>query len=92
MLRISAEIDLNLPQPNYSEIKEKLDSALDLSAKLGMQPHEGHCHLALAKLYRQSGNLGATQKELSAARHCYEQLGMTFWMAQCAANHFNNII
>lgn len=80
LLRISAEIDSNLPNPNYGEIKQKIDEALRLTMQYGMLPSVGHSHLALSKLNKKMGNLDNSKAELSSALAIYEKLGMSYWI------------
>ncbi len=83
LLRISAEIDLHLPNPNWKAIKQQLDDALKLSTQLEMLPNIGHCHLAMAKLYQQMENNEESEKALEAALRIYKQLDMPYWIEQC---------
>lgn len=80
MLRLAAEIDLNLPKPNYKIIREKIDIAFELTRRLGMTTHIGHCHLLLAKLHQKVGNARESLKELNKALEIYKQLDMPFWI------------
>lgn len=83
LLRIAAEIDLNLPNPDHGEIKKKLDKALQITRKHNMLPNAGHCHFTYAKLYQQIGDVEKYQNELNNAFKYYKKLGMTFWLTQC---------
>ncbi len=50
--------------------------ALDLAGKLGMRPLVAHCHLALAKLSRQTGAAQEAKEHLAAATAQYRQMQM----------------
>lgn len=80
LMRISAEIDLYLPNPNQAEIKEKLEEALQATAQTGMLPSLGHCHLAFARLYQMMGDSENRKNELKSALSQYEKLGMGYWI------------
>ncbi len=80
LLRISAEVDLYLPNPNFPEIKKKLDEALQLCIQYGMLPYVGHCHLTTADLYEKMGELEKRKTELNEALSSYEKLGMKYWI------------
>ncbi len=80
LLRMSAEIDLYLPNPNQTEIKEKLEEALQMTAQQGMLPSLGHCHLVFARLYQMMGDSENRKNELKSALSQYEKLGMPYWI------------
>src|SRR3990167_8475960 len=77
--RISANIDLLLPNPNFVEIKKKLEEALQLTTQYNMLPYIAHCHVSLATLYHKMNDVEKRQAELKAAVAAFEKLGMTYW-------------
>ena len=44
-----------------------------------------HCHLALGKLNRRSGNRGQAEEHLSIAILMYREMGMAYWLEQAEA-------
>jgi class 3 adenylate cyclase len=73
--RVSAEIDMQLPDPDYHAIKLKLEDALQQSTALHMTLHEAHCHAAFAKLYQQMNDNSKAKQELIAAQFIYDNIG-----------------
>lgn len=80
LLRISGEIDLSLPNPNFEEINKKLEEALRLSNQYGLMPSVGHCYLVLASLYQKMGNSENRKTALKSAQSIYEKYGMPYWI------------
>ncbi len=85
LYRISADIDLKSPSPNYEEIKHKLDESLRLATEAGMMPTIGHCHQTFAGLYQKMGDLEKRKSALNSALASYEKLGMNYWVEQIKA-------
>lgn len=76
LLRLSAEIDLHDPLPDYVSIEQKLQESIERGKKLGMVSNAGHCQWVLAKMHRQAGNIEASKQAEQAAHQCYEELNM----------------
>lgn len=76
LLRLCAEIDLNLPHPDYKHIKQQLQQSIEWGERLGMVANYGHCQSVLAKLYKQMGDIKSANHANQAATQCYADLGM----------------
>lgn len=76
MLRLMAEIDLNLPHPDYKKINQLLQESIENGEKLGMVSNMGHCQLVLAKMHEQMGNSAAAENAQLLAKQCYEKLNI----------------
>ena len=83
LLRIEAEIDMQLSNPDYFAIKKQLEVALQMAQDLDMLAHVAHCRLALGKLYQRSGDKIAAKNEFNIALIGYQTLGMSFWLQKC---------
>ncbi len=70
--------DAQSAQAHYRE-------ALALAEPRGMRPLVAHCHLGLAKLYRQSGMRPDAQEHLTIATTMYREMDMPFWLEQAGA-------
>lgn len=83
LLRLSSEIDLHLPQPNFAEIQLKLNNALQIATEHGIFVQIAHCHLALAELNRQMGEQNAHFHELKVALEYYEKFNIPYLIKKC---------
>ncbi len=45
-----------------------------------------HCHVALGRLYRQTGKREQAQEHLTTARAMYGEMGMTYWLEKLEKN------
>ncbi len=81
-LRLEAEL---LALGDSAGARERLEEALALAAELGMRPEVAHCHLGLAKLYRNTGNREQATKHFSTAATMYREMDMQFWLEQAKA-------
>jgi len=79
LARLSADFDLQLPNPNFAEIKKKIEEAFELSQKYTLRFNFGHCHISLSKVYEKMGDVENRKKELEQAILNFDQLGMTGW-------------
>ena len=84
LLTISAEIDLQSPQPqkDWRGIRNKLDDSLRLAKQLDMLPHIGHGCLAYARLCHVVGEQRESKKLLKTAVDIYRRLDMAYWVKQ----------
>ena len=73
LLRLMAEIDLNLPHPDYGKINQQLQESIESGDRLGMVSNRGHCQFVLAKMYQQMGNPEAAENAEQTAKECYEK-------------------
>lgn len=85
LLRVSAEIDLAMPNPNYEEIKRKLEEALEILSKMKMWAFVGRSHLSLAKLYQKMGDIENKNKQIILTLDYFEKFKMTYWAEQTRA-------
>ena len=53
-----------------------------LADELGMRPLVAHCHLALGKLYRRTGQRERAHEHLGTATAMYREMDMPFWLEQ----------
>jgi predicted ATPase len=83
LIRTSAEIDLNLPNPNFVKIKKKLDQSLQECTRLKMDVQIAHCHFALATLHQKTQDRKAYLNELKLASEIYKKLDMNYWFEKC---------
>jgi class 3 adenylate cyclase/tetratricopeptide (TPR) repeat protein len=78
-LKLSADIDLCLPNPDFTAIKAKLDEAMDLFNEFGIQPQLARLHLTLATMYQKMGDTENFKLEKQKASSDFERLGMPYW-------------
>jgi tetratricopeptide (TPR) repeat protein len=80
-LRVEAELDLHLSEPNYSQIEQKIQEALNLAQASELQAEIAHCHLALAKLYKKMGETESCREASNKALETYKKLDMPYWVS-----------
>jgi class 3 adenylate cyclase/tetratricopeptide (TPR) repeat protein len=56
--------------------------ALELAGELGMRPLVAHCHLGLARTYRELGRVEDAQFHFGGARRLYRELAMGLWLQE----------
>lgn len=78
LLRLNAEIDLQLPSPNYVAIKQQLQQAIEYGDKLGMVSNYGRCQLVLAKMYHQLGDQESYEQAMQLAQQCFDELDINY--------------
>lgn len=83
LIRLNAEINLILKQQNHITIKKEIELALSKAKEIGLRPQVAHCHLAMAKLYKQQKKIKSSKKEILLALTEFEKLGMYFWVNHC---------
>lgn len=83
LLRIQAEIDLACPQPDFTDIKQKLDKSFALAVKLDMPAQIAHYHFVLAKLYEKMNDEESFHFALANSIQSYTTLNMPFWIKEC---------
>jgi len=59
--------------------------ALALAEPRSMRPLVAHCHLALGKLSRRTGQHEQAHEHLTTATTMYREMGMTYWVGQAEA-------
>jgi tetratricopeptide (TPR) repeat protein len=84
-LRLLGEIAAQSDPLEVERAEDHYRQALALAEELGMRPLQAHCHLALGKLYLQTGGREQARTELSAAIDLYRAMEMTFWLPQAEA-------
>ena len=72
-------------QPPAQEARPHYLEALRLADELGMCPVVAHCHLGLAKLDRDIGQLEQAKEHLAIATTMYREMDMRFWLEQAEA-------
>ncbi len=82
LLRILAEIEMGSPNPNFPEIKAKLDESLAMLTKMTMWTYVGRCHLSYAILCQKMGDLENKKSHLKSAHDIFEKYNMTYWVEQ----------
>ncbi len=80
LFRISIEIDLYLPNPNYTVIKQKLEEAVKLLTEFDLQPYVIRCNLSFAEVYKKLGDAEKSKQMLEAALAYYEKMKMSYWI------------
>lgn len=78
LLRLSAEIDLHLPSPDYAAIKYQLQLSMESGGKLGMISNKARCQLVLANMYQQMGDIKAYEQALQMAHQSLDELGIRY--------------
>ncbi len=82
LLRVSGEIDLAFPNPNYEEIERKLQECLGLLSRLRMWIYVARCHFSLGLLYKKKGDSEKKESHLKSALELYEKYKMVYWVDQ----------
>jgi len=85
LLRISAELDLALPDPDIEQIKRKFNEALGLLTKMGMWVYVGRVYLSLSTLYQKMGDKENRKIQLKSALAIFEKYKMAYWVDQANA-------
>jgi predicted ATPase len=85
LVKISADIDLCFPNPDFVEIKAKLDEAMKLFNLFGVKPYLARSYLTLATMYLKQGDQENFQSEQKKAVALFEELGMRYWVARTKA-------
>jgi hypothetical protein len=68
--------------PAAQEARPHYLEALRLADELGMRPLVAHCHLGLAKLDRDVGQLEQAKDHLTTATTMFREMDMRFWLEQ----------
>lgn len=84
-LRLLGEIYARSESRTLAPAVTYYQQARALAAALGMRPLLAHCHLGLGRLYRQHGQNGQAQTEITTAMALYQAMHMPFWWRQAAA-------
>ena len=71
--------------PAAQEARPHYVEALRLADELGMRPLVAHCHLGLAKLDRDVGQLEQAKEHLATAMTMFREMDMTYWLEQAEA-------
>ena len=50
-----------------------------------MRPLAAHCHVALATLYRRTGQVARAEERLSVGTTMYREMNMRFWLEKAEA-------
>ena len=85
LLRLLGEIAAERDVPDFVEAEQYFRGALDLASQLRMRPLVAHCHVALAKLYRQTGKRIDSNAHFRTATSMYREMGMTYWLDKAEA-------
>lgn len=83
LLQLEARLDLQLPEPDYSQSEQKIKKALDMAQELKLQSEIAHCYLALARLYKEMGKIELFREASDKASETYKKLDMPYWVSQC---------
>lgn len=83
LLRIDAEIALNLPEPPLSKLHQSLENALGIMQKHNMRVQIGHLYVALAKLFAYKNDKISSINALQRAKSLYQDLDMTYYFQLC---------
>jgi tetratricopeptide (TPR) repeat protein len=75
LLRLNAQITLNLPEPNYSLIRKQLILSMKSGEKLGMLLNTAHCQYLFTQMYQQMGDRQASKQAKKTASNSYMKLG-----------------
>jgi tetratricopeptide (TPR) repeat protein len=79
------EIAITAAHPDFETADSNYRQALTLAESLSMRPLAAHCHLGLAKLYRQTGQRDQVGEHLTHAITMYREMGIRYWLAQAEA-------
>ncbi|HET8577239.1 MAG TPA: adenylate/guanylate cyclase domain-containing protein [Methylomirabilota bacterium] len=82
LLRLEAEL---LTREDVAGAGERLQEALATAVELRMRPEAAHCHLGLAKLYREAGQRAEAREHLTIAATMYREMAMRFWSERAEA-------
>jgi len=78
-------VHAHVAPPDVAPAEAHYQQALALAEELGMRPLVAHCHLALGRLYCQTGRREPARTALTTAIELYRTMEMTFWLPQAEA-------
>lgn len=79
------EIAARSSPPEGAEAEARCREALASAEELGMRPLAAHCHIALATLYRRTGQVAWAEERLSVGTTMYREMNMRFWLERVEA-------
>jgi tetratricopeptide (TPR) repeat protein len=79
---VDAQAVTKVEQSGAEQAADAYRRALALATELGMRPLVAHCHIGLARLYRQAMNREQALVHLTHATRLYREMGMQFWLQQ----------
>lgn len=85
LLRVSAEIDLAFPNPNYEEIERKLQESLGLLSRMKMWIYVARCHFSYGLFCKKKGDAENKDSHFKSALEIYEKYKVTYWIEQVKA-------
>jgi class 3 adenylate cyclase/tetratricopeptide (TPR) repeat protein len=83
-LRVQSAARVSAAVPDLAGAQADAAQAARIAADLGMRPLLGRCHLALARIGRQSGDTGA-RRHLEQALALFGEMDMRYWLEQAEA-------
>jgi tetratricopeptide (TPR) repeat protein len=89
ILRLLGTILANRAAVDHNKADASYRTGLRLATSLGMRPLMAHCHLGLAKLYRESDKQLQADEHFAAATTMYRDMGMTFWLEKSETERAN---
>jgi tetratricopeptide (TPR) repeat protein len=85
-LWLLGEVERSSPSGVAGIAEVRYREALVGAEELELRPLAAHCHLALGKLYRRTGEPEQAQEHLTTATAMYREMGMTYWLEKAAAS------
>jgi tetratricopeptide (TPR) repeat protein len=85
LFRLRSEILVRRESVDFTGAATNLERGLALAMELGLRPEIAHCHLALGRLYRRTGQREQAQLHLTTATTMYREMEMPFWLEQAEA-------